>query len=251
MTLAIYQPTVLPQDATKTTYHTGYRGVCRASILFPDEPPFRYWCRLPNGRAIQVPIDPAHIKVITNVSVCALERLTRREDDAPCGFASARLLWGGRPNRNIELSNPGVSFGNPPTEPDDIYGVVSVNWVGTFPAERNLFSVRYAFLSRALRRIKVRLAGKPSEATLTPSDTAISIGGSGYIKLLAALKSKNALWLQMGQVRLVGQGRSYFLRTGKAQKVPGGSYKILTNGYLPEGDGLGFLEVDLEYETGQ
>ena len=83
---------------------------------------------------------------------------------------------------------------------------------------------------------------------LTPT---ASVAGAAGTSSGWALKSKNALWLQMGQVRLVGQGRSYFLRTGKAQKVPGGSYKILTNGYLPEGDGLGFLEVDLEYETGQ
>ena len=240
----------LSQDATKTNYRSGYQGVCRASVRFPDSPPFRYWCRVPNGRAIQIPIEPAHIDVLTRVSVCALERLTRREDDAPCGFPGATLLWSGQPTRSVEMSNPGISFGDPLEEPDDMYIAVELNWDGTFPEEGNLFSIGYASLSRALREMKVRLEGTPNAATLTPTDTTIRIGEAGQVKLLAARKSQNAIWLERGEAVLVGGGRTYPLRLGVARNVPAGDYEIRTNGYLPEGTGRGFLEIEAEYETG-
>ena len=240
----------LSQDATKTNYRSGYQGICRASVRFPDSPPFRYRCRVPNGRAIQILIHPAHLNVIRTVSVCALERLTRREDDAPCGFPGATLLWSGQPTRSIEMSNPGLSFGDPPEEPADMYIAVEVQWDGTFPQEGNLFSIGYASLSRALRQMKIRLEGTPNAATLTPTDTTIRIGEAGYVKLFAARKSRNAIWLQQGQAKLVGGGRTYRLRLGVARNIPEGEYEILTNGYLPEGTGRGFLEIEAEYETG-
>ena len=240
----------LSQDATKTNYRSGYRGVCRASVQFPDEPPFRYRCRIPNRRAIQIPINPAHLDVITTVSVCALGRLTRRDDDAPCGFSGATVLWSARPTRSVEMSNPGLLFGDPPEEPDEVYILVEVNWDGTFPEEGNLFSIGYASLSRAVRQMKVRLEGTPAAATLTPDDTTIRIGEAGHVKLLAARKSRNAIWVQQGEAVLVGGGRSYSLRLNVARTVPAGEYEIRTNGYLPEGTGRGFLEIEAEYETG-
>jgi len=240
----------LSQDATKTNYRSGYQGVCRTSVRFPDSPPFRYRCRVPNRRAIQIPINPAHFDLITTVSVCAIDQLTRPKDDAPCGFPGAKLLWRGQPTRSIEVSNRGIAFGDPPKELDDIYIAVEVNWDGTFPAEGNLFSIRYASLSRALRQMKVRLEGIPVSATLMPTNTTIRIGEFGYVKLLAARKSHNAIWLKQGEAVLTGEGRAYSLRLDVARNVPAGDYEVRTNGYLPEGTGRGFLEIELEYETG-
>ena len=244
---------VLSQDTAKTTYRTGYRGVCRSSVRFPDSPPSRYWCRVPNGRAIRIPIEPANVGVLTEVSVCAVEGLTLREDDAPCGFPGAVLLWRGAPTEDLEISNAGVSFQDASIQPDEIFVAVELNWNGTFPDEGNLFSVGYGNESRALRAIKVRVEGDPNRATRTPAETKIRIGEEGYIQLLTARKSQTASWFPQGQAMLINSSQTYYLSRGVARRVPQGEYEFLTNGFLPERNNtspIGFLEVELEYETG-
>ena len=241
------------QDISTTTYRSDYSGRCSSSIRFTESPPARYWCRVPNGRAIRIPMDAANVQALTRVSVCTLEALTRRDDDSPCGFPGGLLLWEGKARGDIEISHAGSSFGDPLTEPEEIFVAVQLEWDGVFPDDNNFFSLEYGNAPRALRAIAVRLAGTPSGATRTPEDTRIRIGTSGYIKLLAARKSENATWFAEGEAMLVGGGRMYYLRLGRETTVPEGEYEFLSNGFLPEvsnASGSGFLEVEAEYETG-
>ena len=105
------------QDTRRTIYRSDYSGPCSSSIRFTETPPARYWCRVPNGRAIRIPMEPVNVEVLTTVSVCTLETLTRRDDAAPCGFPGGVLLWEGKPRGDIEISHAGSSFGDPLTEP--------------------------------------------------------------------------------------------------------------------------------------
>ncbi len=241
------------QDTSRTTYRSDYSGTCSSSIRFTESPPARYWCRVPNGRAIRIPMEPANVDALTTVSVCTLEVLTRRDDEAPCGFPGGLLIWEGIPRGDIEISHAGSSFGDPPTEPEEIFVAVQLGWDGVFPDDSNFFSLEYGNASQALRAIRVRLAGEPSAATLTPENTRIRIGESGSIRLLSARKSDNATWFDQGEAMLLGGERTYYLRLGRETSVPEGEYEFLTNGYLPEvanPSAAGFLEVEAEYETG-
>jgi hypothetical protein len=198
-------------------------------------------------------MEPVNIDALTAVSVCTLEALTRRDEASPCGFPGAILLWEGKPSTDIEISHTGSSFGDPPTEPDEIFVAVQLGWDGVFPDDGNFFSLEYGNESRALRAIRVRLAGEPSAATLTPENTRIRIGKSGSIKLIGARKSENATWFADGEAILLGGDRTYYLRLGRERSVPEGEYEFLTNGYLPTVSNpaeAGFLELEAEYETG-
>ena len=246
-------PKAVSQDTSRTIYRSGFNGPCSSSIRLTESPPARFWCRVPNGRAIRIPMEPVNVEALTGVRVCTLEALTRREDEAPCGFPGAVLLWEGKPRADIEISHAGSSFGDPPTEPEEIFVAVQLEWDGVFPDDGNFFSLEYGDDSRALRAITVRLAGEPSAATLTPENTRIRIGASGSIKLLNARKSQNATWFPDGEAMLVGGDRTYYLRLGRESSVPEGEYEFFTNGYLPEvtnPSAAGFLEVEAEYETG-
>lgn len=241
------------QDTSRTTFRSNYSGNCSSSIRFTESPPARYWCRVPNGRAIRVPMDPVNLDVLTRVSVCTLETLTRREDEEPCGFPGAALVWQGRPRGDIEISHTGSSFGDPPSEPEEIFVAVQLEWDGIFPDEGNFFTLEYGNESQALHAMRVRLAGQPSSATLTPENTQIRVGESGYVRLVTARKSDNASWFPQGEAMLVGADRTYYLSRGAARTVPAGDYEFLSNGFLPEvanPANAGFLEVEVEYETG-
>ncbi len=236
------------QDIARTTYRTGYNGVCRVSLRGPS--PARYRCAAPNGRAIRVPIHPSILAVTNNVRVCVLESRTIQDEDHPCGYQDAVLLWEGKPVGDIELSHSESSFGDPPADPDDIFVAVELDWNGSLPDDGNLFSIEYGSRSQAIREMKLRLEGNPSAATLTPEDTAIRIGEAGYVRLIAARKSRNATWFEQGEAKLVGGTRTYNLRAGVERKVPKGDYELQTNGYLAPGTSSGFLEITVEYETG-
>ena len=130
---------------------------------------------------------------------------------------------------------------------------MQLGWEGVFPDDGNFFTLEYGNAPRAMRAITVRLAGEPSAATLTPENTRIRVGESGYIKLLGARKAENATWFAEGEAMLLGGERTYHLRLGRETSVPAGEYEFLTNGYLPEVSNpaaAGFLEVEAEYETG-
>ena len=243
----------MSQDTSRTTYRSDYSGPCSSSIRFTESSPARYWCRVPNGRAIRIPMEPVNVDALTTVSVCALEALTRRDDESPCGFPGGLLLWEGKPRGDIEISHTGSSFGDGLTEPDEIFVAVQLRWDGVFPDEGNFFTLQYGNAPRALRVIKVRLAGQPSAATLTPENTHIRVGESGLIKLLSARKSPNATWFPEGEAMLLEGEQTYYLRLGRETTVPEGDYEFLSNGFLPEvtnPSAAGFLEVEAEYETG-
>lgn len=253
LVFVLWPLTAISQDTSRTTYRSDYSGTCSSSIRFTESPPARYWCRFPNGRAIRIPMEPANVEALTRVRVCTLEALTRRDDASPCGFPGGLLLWEGKPRGDIEISHGGSSFGDPPSEPEEIFVAVQLEWDGVFPDDNNFFSLEYGNASQALRAIKVRLAGEPSAATLTPENTRIRIGESGSITLLSARKSENATWFDGGEAMLLGADRTYYLRLGRETSVPAGEYEFLTNGYLPEvsnPSAAGFLEVEAEYETG-
>ena len=69
-------------------------------------------------------MEPANVDALTTVRVCTLEALTRRDDEAPCGFPGGLLIWEGKPTGDIEISHAGSSFGDPPTEPDELFVAV-------------------------------------------------------------------------------------------------------------------------------
>ncbi len=241
------------QDSSRTIYRSDYSGPCSSSIRFTESPPARFWCRVPNGRAIRIPMEPVNVEALSQVSVCVLEALTRRDDSSPCGFPGGLLLWEGTPQGDIEISHAGSAFGDGLAEPDEIFVAVQLTWDGVFPDAGNFFTLEYGNEPRALRAIQVRLVGEPSAATLTPEDTRIRIGESGFIQLLAARKSQNASWFPDGEAMLLAGDRTYYLRLGRETSVPAGEYEFLTNGFLPEvtnASAAGYLEVEAEYETG-
>ena len=238
----------LSQDIARTTYRTGYNGVCRVSLR--GQSPARYRCAAPNGRAIRVPIHPSTLAVANNVRVCVLESRTIQDEDHPCGYQDAVLLWEGKPVGDIELSHSESSSSDPPADSDDIFVAVELDWNGSLPDDGNLFSIEYGSRSQAIREMKLRLEGNPSAAILTPEDTAIRIGEAGYVQLIAARKSRSATWFEQGEAKLVGGTRTYNLRVGVERKIPKGDYELQTNGYLAPGTSSGFLEITVEYETG-
>jgi hypothetical protein len=241
-------PGAWAQDAAKTTYRGGYNGVCRLALRGPS--PARYRCAVPNGRAIRVPIHASVLDVANTLRVCVLESRTIQNDDHPCGYQDAVLLWEGKPAGDIELSHSESSFGDPPETPEDVFVAVELDWSGSLPDEGNLFSLEYGSRAQALREMKIRLEGNPSSATRTPDEASIRIGAAGYVQLLSARKSPSATWFEQGEAKLVGDSRTYNLRRGVKREVPEGEYELQTNGYLAAGTSAGFLEVTVEYETG-
>ena len=179
-----------------------------------------------------------------------IESRTIQDEDHPCGYQDAVLLWEGKPDGDIEMSHSESSFGEPPRSPEDVFVAVELDWSGPLPDEGNLFSMEYGSRAQALREMKLRLEGNPSSAKRTPNDATIRIGKSGYVQLLGARKSSSASWFEQGQAKLVGDTRTYNLTSGVEREVPEGEYEIQTNGYLAAGTSSGFLEITVEYETG-
>ncbi len=236
------------QDTARTTYRTGYDGVCRVALRGPS--PARYRCAAPNGRAIRIPIHPSILDVANAVRVCVLESRTIQDEDHPCGYQDAVLLWEGKPVGDLEMSHAESSFGDPSRTPDDVFVAVELDWSGPLPDDGNLFSMEYGSRAQALREMKLRLEGNPSAATRTPEDATIRIGETGYVQLLAVRKSQSATWFEQGEAKLIGDSRTYNLRLRVPREVPEGDYELQTNGYLAAGRSSGFLEITVEYETG-